>query len=245
MKNALLILLFTNIISCRPEPGPHYYESQEDFSQSHLAGGNFLSGEVPYESGTPRLDIGVFYEGESSEVIAINETDIFYYIYDQVQADESRKTTFTQTSDVDHVEGTQSDHFLMSDLGWFGCGVHWDSPRDLSQWTHFALNFKSSSASVSNINIGMNNVIDENEFAVFVAASDYGFRNDGTWHRVVIPLSDFTSQGLDLSSIRSPLILSSGTLSIEPGDELLVDDVYLFVGGNNNEQLSSQDSGPN
>ena len=120
MMRLSLLCLWLVCLACRPEPGSHYYESQEDFSQSHIAGGNFLPGEVPYETGVPRLDIGVFYEGEPSEAIAINETDTFYYIYDQVQADESRKLSFTQTVDEDHIEGTQSDHFLMGDLGWFG-----------------------------------------------------------------------------------------------------------------------------
>ena len=178
----LIIFLAATIylVSCRPDPGPHYYESQEDFTQDGTAGSNFLGGEVPFEDGVPRLDVGVFYEGQTTESVPINETDTFYYIYDQVLADESRKITFTQTSDSDRVEGTQSDYFLMSDLGWFGCGVHWDAPRDLSAWTHLSISFKSDAASITNVRLGMNNVVDDNEIAAFVDTSDYGYVNDGS-----------------------------------------------------------------
>ncbi|MBL90562.1 MAG: hypothetical protein CMH56_01950 [Myxococcales bacterium] len=230
--------------ACRPDPGPHYYESQEDFSQSSVPGGNFLAGEVPYQVGTPRLNVGVFYEGDSSDVIAINEADIFYYIYDQVMPDESRISTFTQTTDEDRIEGTYADHFMMGDLGWFGCGVHWDDERDLSSWSHLAISFKTSSASVSDIQIGMNNIIDEQETAFFLPASDYGFVNDGQWHRVVLPMAHFENLGLNPTLVRSPLILSSGTLAIAAGEELLVDDAYFFVGETAETDLPEPDAGP-
>ena len=55
--------------------------------------------------------------------------------------------------------------------------------------------------------------------------SSYGFNTDGEWHSVVIPLSDFAEQGLDLSQIRAPLVMI-GQAGMS-GDRLFIDAVYL------------------
>ena len=235
MRN-LVWVTFVVLAACRPNPGAHYYESQEDFSLSQNQGGTLLGGAVPYEEGTPRLSVGAFYEGGASETVPINESDTFYYIYDQVLADETRQTTFTQTTDSDHVEGTYADHFLVGDLGWFGCGIHWNDARDLSVWNRLSISLKSSAPSISNIEIGMNNVVDENEIAYFWSATDYGFTNDGEWHRLVLPIRHLTAKGFNPASVRAPLILTSGVLTIESGAELLVDDVYFFTSEDDDEE---------
>ena len=59
-----------------------------------------------------------------------------------------------------------------------------------------------------------------------VKASDYGYANDGEWHSLTIPLSDFETLGWDIRSVRSPMFFSGATPG-QVGETLLVDDVYM------------------
>jgi len=58
-----------------------------------------------------------------------------------------------------------------------------------------------------------------------VNATTYGYVNDGEWHQLSIPLSDFVSDGLDLSAVRSPLSL--GGAAGMATDFALIDNLYL------------------
>ena len=59
----------------------------------------------------------------------------------------------------------------------------------------------------------------------------------------MIPLSVLVNEGLNLSAIRSPLILTSGTLSITAGEALLVDDAYFFIDNDATDAPAPVDAG--
>ena len=60
---------------------------------------------------------------------------------------------------------------------------------------------------------------------VKVSLSDYGFKTDGEWYALEIPLQDLVDLGLDIAQVTAPLVLIGQ--SGEIGDILLVDAVYL------------------
>jgi hypothetical protein len=58
-----------------------------------------------------------------------------------------------------------------------------------------------------------------------VKASNYGFRGDGDWHTMTIPLADLAAAGLDLSSVQAPFVLLGGPGAA--GSAVLIDAVYF------------------
>ena len=58
-----------------------------------------------------------------------------------------------------------------------------------------------------------------------VTASTLGFSADGEWHHLVIPLTDFSAAGADLSQVTAPLILAGDGGA--QGAVLYIDNLYL------------------
>lgn len=194
------------LLACRPDPGePNYPDPTEQVDDTDA---EFLEGPDPYVEGEERLSIGVFYEGTSTEFVEIDNTTAHFYIYE---------ASFSVTTDTERAEGYVSDKFTLARDTWWGGGVHWDSPRDLSAYNSYHLSLLSNDDVA--IDLGMK-AGTENK----VSASDYGFVGDGEWHHLVIPLEDF---GLTLSSVEIPMILVSDTSST--GASFLVDNVYMDV----------------
>jgi hypothetical protein len=122
------------------------------------------------------------------------------------------------------VEGRSSDALTLEGTPWWGGGVVWDRPTDLSKWRTFAISLQSSDPAFADVDIKMLFGETATQEAK-VLASSYGYTNDGEWHGLRIPMQDLVSTGLDQSRVRGPLVLGGvgGTL----GETLLVDDVYL------------------
>ena len=165
----------------------------------------------PFQLGEQRLSIGVFYEGGKSDSVAINNEGTHLYLYENTVAIEASE---------DRLEGLIADGIIHGGNAWWGLGVHWDSPRDLSAWGTLYISFQSTT--FAEIEIGMTGAEDDRHI---VLASAYGYVADGMWHTLAIPLADFTGDGLNLSAVSSPLNLTGP--GGNAGDVLLLDNVYF------------------
>lgn len=200
---------------CRAELGDSDYESQESFAAVSDAGGDgggLLTGPDPFEEGDSRLAIGAFYEGASSIEVPIDEVTTHLYVYDQ---------TLSLQLDPERVEGRESMRISHGGGLWCGMGVHWDGGRPLTGWTTLHLSALSSDAAFADFEIGMNDASGTSK----VKVSDYGFRGDGAWHALEIPLADFAAAGLDLGSVQAPFVFLGGPGAA--GSSVLIDAVYI------------------
>lgn len=204
------------LVACRADPGNSDYEGQESFaSQEGDAGSsptNVLPGPDPWEPGETRLSIGAFYEGGSSDLIAIDEIQTHLYIYEN---------TVRSAPIRERIEGLEATGIEHTGGNWWGMGVHWDSERDLSAWSTLHVSLASEYESFGEIEIGMN---DPNG-TYTVQASDYGYVADGTWHNLAIPLADLDAAGLTRSQVIAVLVLLGG--AGENGDRAAIDNVYI------------------
>lgn len=209
MKWACLIALVA-LTGCRADSGPDDYISQERFRLD--ASPPPIDADI--EDGEERLSIGAFYEGPAVEVVVIDELQTHFYIYEG---------TFTVAiDDADKVEGAQSDRLQTVGGPWWGGGVHWDTPRDLSGWDTLHVSLKSGDASMAGFKIAMNA---PNEAQTQIDLAEYGWAADGAWHRLEIPLADVADAGMDLTQVAAPLVFVGG--AGEAGDAVSVDDVYF------------------
>ena len=191
--------------ACRLDPGDPQYPDWPVFEQE-----DGLPGPFPFEKGDERLSVGVFYEGLRTESIDIDGSTTNYFIFEG---------TYTQEVTDDRVEGLLADEIFITDLQvWWGGGIIWDPPRDLTGWTTLHISLKASDALFETMTVGPQTNGADN----VVNAVDYGFAADGEWHNLVIPMADLL--GADLANVTSPLLLLNGQGTT--GSTLLVDDVY-------------------
>lgn len=210
LPSAIGLLL---VAGCRPEAPALVYPEPSVWDPT--AADEDFYGDDPYVDGEQRLDIGVFYEGGSSEQLVVDDTTRHFYIYE---------STFSMSLSDDRVEGYVADRIEPTGNLWWGGGVHWDQATDLSAWTtlHFAA--KSYDAELENVQVGMTGSGTEAR----VALRDLGFRADGSWQSFDVPLQSFANGGADLTSVTVPLLLlGEGAPS---GTGLLLDDLYFVVG---------------
>jgi hypothetical protein len=176
----------------------------------------------PYKEGTPRLSIGLFYEGGFSSQVALGDGSSFY-VYP------AGETLDIKSDSADKVEGyTSSALNVAGGLGWFGCGVQWTDPHDLSAYKALHLALKSSSSSMTDVVIGMNSPTMASPTAK-LGARAYGYTNDGAWHSISIPLADFAKaspNSIDPKRVGAPLVLLNAG-AVKNGDQVKVDDVYF------------------
>lgn len=205
--------------ACRPELGPPDYSAHEKFLTEEESTAP-LPGDDPYADGEERLSFGIFYEGGASELITANGVDRHYYIF---VLENSDVLTYAQDTVSDRVEGEYADRFTLAGTPWWGGGLIWDVPSDLSQWTMLHISLMSSSPSLSDTKITLSSDT-TGRVDVEFSIEDYGFVADGEWHALQIPLQDFVDRGLDLSAMVSPLILSNE--GGDSGDQLLIDAFY-------------------
>jgi len=214
MKIWKLLLLLLTLPACRSDVPNSAYEDQEKLdpgTDPGTDGTNGSAGPDPWEEGEPRLSVGTFYEGGSSQLIEVNGTNTHLYIYEN---------TLTLETDEVHVEGASSHRITHSGGDWWGMGVHWNDPLDLSGWATLYVSFQSTT--FTEIEIGMNGATDDRHV---VNATTYGYTNDGEWHQLAIPLTEFASNGLDLTAVSSPL--SIGGAAANEGDFALIDNLYF------------------
>ncbi len=201
--------VFMVFVACRPDPGAPSYPRAEAWDPV-LDDSDFLGGSDPYDGSSERLSLGIFYEGGASEVLEIDDATRHFYIYEG---------TFSLEVTDDRVEGLVADAVTLSGGAWWGGGVHWDVPVDLSAWTTLHLAVASPDEGLAGWQLGMSDGTTEAR----VTAADYGFATDGAWRHLAVPLADFS--GLDLTRVAVPLLLvgQGGTA----GDTLKLDDLYL------------------
>ncbi len=202
------------LAGCRSNLDESDYDEQEafDFSVTPTEGGTDpLPGPDPFITGEQRLSIGVFYEGGSSELVEVNNETTHLFLYEETVGVEVVE---------EPLEGLSAHRVQHSGGPWWGMGVHWDSPSDLSAWATLHISFQSTT--FAQIQIGMNGADDVRHA---VNATNYGYVADGQWHHLAIPLSDLATIGLDLSAVSAPLSL--GGTAGETTDFVLIDNVYL------------------
>lgn len=161
-----------------------------------------------------RLSVGIFYEGPARQGVPIDDARTHFYIYEN---------TFALRAELgDRREGDLSDRLVHSGGPWWGGGVHWDDARDLSGWGRLHISLKSADAGYAGLQLGMNSPGDRQGL---VSLAAYGFRPDGQWHDLEIPLADFVAAGADLTAIIAPVVFVGG--AGQAGESVLVDGVYI------------------
>lgn len=179
----------------------------------------------PYEPGDERLSVGYLYEGGWSEEIPINQVTTNYFVF-AIDVDEPLATaTYSQVDSMDRLEGLISLEMTLNGQPFWGGGIIWFEPIDISEWTTMFVGFKSSDPSFSTFDITLQSGEGENPTGVALNPRDYGYTNDGQWHFLEIPLQDAIDRGWDPSLTRSPFII--GASGGEAGDVLLVDNLYF------------------
>ena len=195
-------------LGCRPDTGVPEYPNVEDVVDTDVEG--YEPGDDPFEEGDRRLSFGAFYEGESSDLIIVDDVTVHYYIYEG---------SFSQSVDADHVEGLQSDRLVVSASTFWGGGIHFDTAVDLTSWSTMHIALRSEDAAMDSLQLGMVGSSAE----VRISPGDYGFAADGEWHVINVPMADFAGAGLD--AVEVGLLIISAVA--EPGTAVLFDDFYF------------------
>ncbi|WP_375771282.1 hypothetical protein NR798_10400 [Archangium gephyra] len=212
MKRIAGYAVLALLAACRPDPGESDYENQVPSTPS--TGGedpDMLPGPFPYQTGQRRLGVG-FYEGGRSDDIPVDNSTTFVYLYE---------STVTLEPSSTHVEGKSADLVVHAGKAWLGFGVHWNSPRNLSTWKTLHVSLRSSDPGFALVEVGMSDDTKD----VKLNVEKYGYDNDGQWHHLAIPLTEFTAGGLKLGVVDAPFIFVAG--SGAPADKLLLDNLYF------------------
>lgn len=204
-----LVLAVAASLACRPSPGEPDYPVIEPWQDT--GDPNVLPGDNPWDGESPRLSLSVFYEGDASDLILVDDVEVNYFIYEG---------SYSQTTTTERVEGRVADALTVSSSAFWGGGIHLNAPRDLSSWTTLHAALRSDDAAMEAFQFGMVGSAGEGRARI----ADYGFVADGEWHVVNIPLDAMTpAVGRDATTVA--LLLISATAV--PGTTLLIDDLYL------------------
>ncbi|MEM9492021.1 MAG: hypothetical protein AAGC55_22940 [Myxococcota bacterium] len=202
-------------VGCRDDAGtPDYSDVQGAFDRVDAGPEPPLEGPDPYIEGETRLSLGVFYESGFSEEIPADGTRSNYFIFQ-----EGAQLTYSQQPDELRIEGQQSDRITLVGTSFWGGGVVIDPPVDLSEYDVLAVSLLSSDIAEVNITVG------DAGLEVGMSAANYGYVNDGLFHNLRIPLSDYAEAGVDLSAVRLPFAI--GAPGGDADAEIVVDDMYI------------------
>lgn len=190
------------------------------------------NGPDPFQPGDERLSVGYFYEGGWSMEIPINTVTTNYFIFVLDENEPVATLTYSQTDSSDRIEGLISVEITLNDFPFWGGGIIWEEPTDLSEWTTMNVGFKSSDASFARFDLTLQyevgrlpNQPPPDPIAVTLDPTTYGYTNDGRWHFLQIPLQDAIDLGWDPSNARSPFIISAA--GGRPGETMLIDNLYF------------------
>ncbi len=216
MRAAVPIIAGLTLLACRadapaPDPTLLEWEAPQGYYPEPLEGPD------PWVAGERRLNLGLFYEGGASDFMAIDNASANYYIFETTDG----LLTYTQIEDPDRIEGLVSSRIVRSGTPWLGGGIVWSAARDLSTWTLMALSLKSSDESFATVTISMET--EGGDAALSMA--DYGFDNDGQWHQLVIPMTDFEEAGADLTRVTAPFVMAA--VGGPAGESFNIDALYL------------------
>ncbi|MBE4749374.1 hypothetical protein G4177_14495 [Corallococcus sp. ZKHCc1 1396] len=216
----LLLLL----AACRPDPGPADYSDQGPVGNNNDGGtdptSDVLPGPFPYEAGARRLMVGIFYETGHSDEMVLDNAESNFYLYDNTVYVED---IFDPVED--RVEGKFATKIVQNGKPWMGFGVHWTNVRNLDAWKTLHVSMKSADPAFVGVKIGMSSGVKADEKGYQLAASKYGYVNDGQWHHLAIPIADFTAAGLKLNAVSSPFTFAAEGGAA--GDSLLLDNLYF------------------
>lgn len=209
--------------ACRPDAGVPDYSMDQNI--------RYDAGSIPtldaggLDPRQPRLFVGIGYEGRSTEQILIDNEDVRLDIFD-TNNDGTGTLTFSLVPALSRVEGTFSDAIVHAGTGFWGGGIFVEEPRDILLYRAFYISLNSTDPAFATVNIAVQSLDPDTEeiTEAIVRANDYGYRNDGAWHSVVVPMSDFIAQGFDAAQVVAPWILAGGAGA--PGERLLVDNIY-------------------
>jgi hypothetical protein len=215
-----LLVTLALVAGCRADPGAPDYSSHADLRRPTIDAGVDLRGPKPFVEGEERLALGLFYEGGASERVLIDGVGVHYYIF---TLEGSGRLTYTQETSSDRVEGALSDRLVLEGTPWWGGGLIYDTPRDLSRWRVLAVSLRSSSPSLAALALRFQSGTPARE--VSLDAREHGWAADGEWHSLRIPIAALEALGFDSRAVRAPFIL--GGTGGDSGESLLVDDLYL------------------
>lgn len=202
-------MMWLMLLACRPDPGQPTYVERTGWT-TDTADTQFLSGPDPYEEGEQRLSLGIFYEGGYSDLIEVDDSNVFYYIYNN----------YTHSEDLnDRIEGYSAAVWTVSNATWFGGGVNSAAPVDLSAWDTLHVTIKGyASESLSDLQVN----VETNAGSTAVDLFDEGFALDGEWHEFAIPMKRFSS---DLTETTGLFVLVSDAGG--SGDIIKIDNLYF------------------
>jgi len=208
----------TALAGCRADAAPADPALLDDWESPAGFFPEPLPGPDPYVAGTDRLGLGLFYEGGLSEFMPIDGSTSNYYIFEAFPGD---PLTYGQLEDkARRVEGLVSARITHAGLTFWGGGIFWSSPRNVSRWQTLHVSLRSTAPSFAEISLGVKSA--NREFRV--NATDYGYANDGEWHHLVIPLADFAEDGADFAALDSPFLFGGG--AGQSGDFFNIDNLY-------------------
>jgi hypothetical protein len=221
MRRFLATTLLLVLAACRPDPGEPDYSGMERILRRESLPTGPLPGPSPYLPGTRRLSLGAFYDGGSSDALAPDGVTRHYFIF---VVEGTSRLTYTQRATEDRLEGLVADELSFEGTPWWGGGLVWDTPTDLSAWKTLHVSLRSSDPGLAAIDLRMLHGAGSPK-TVTLSAAAYGWKNDGVWHSLALPLSDFAKGGADLAKVRGPLVL--GGVGAAAGETLLVDGLYV------------------
>ena len=218
------------LLACRPDPIERPNNAWFDTTALEEPE---LDDYDPYEEGEERLSLGIFYEGDFSEEIPVDEQNSVFNIW---VIEGTSIPTFSQSTSPDAVEGFISDQIMASDAGWFGGGVAWTEEKDLSKWDTLHISVRSEEDALSNFEIGMGGQYEQGGSCTssgsrqnWRSLDDYGFIPDGEWHHLEIPVYDFTIC-LNIEAVSEPFNLLMAPLTPEDsGKSIFIDKLFFTV----------------
>jgi len=193
----IALLLGLLCAGCRPDPGRPVYIDDA---------------QVPPQ----RLKVGAFYSDPTTDSILIDDStrrlDVFNGTLSAITED-----------DRDLVDGQPSFALVHAGTASWGMGIDWDQATDLSRWKAMHVSFKSSSATFAEFQIGMAS----GGQTYSVQATAYGYKADGAWHALAIPVADFVMHGFDPAQTRAAFVIGGGAGKL--GDALKVAELFFDV----------------
>ena len=218
------------LLACRPAPIERPNASLLDTAAWE---GQNTNDYDPYEDGEERLSLGIFYEGDFSEEIPVDDQVSVFNVWVVEGTD---IPTFSTAPSADAVEGLVSNQIMASDAGWFGGGIAWTEAKDLSKWDTLHISARSEEEALANFQIGMGGQYAQGGSCTESGSrqnwrylEDYGFVPDGEWHHLEIPVYDFTIC-LDIEAVSEPFNLLMAPLSSEDaGKSIFLDKLFFTV----------------
>lgn len=164
---------------------------------------------------------GIFTDNPNiTNKILIDNQNIHLYVWEG---------TLSSFKDDNIYEGENDWAFKgVSGKTWFGFGITSDNPFDMTAYKNGALHFTLRTAAQNEFWIGIDGANNTKPRITFPANNGlYGFKRDGQWHNIVIPMADFIAKGLDPGGCGNIFMLGGAGAPAA----ICIDDVYFSTDG--------------